>query len=73
MGNTVHESKALTALTTSVKTAQNVSANGYAIWVYYQGQMVARGVGYTMGNDRKTINLLFTPIEGTFLDIIYIR
>jgi gas vesicle protein len=73
MGMPVHESKSLTSSTTSVQTNQKVSAKGYAIWIYYQGQMVARGVGYTMSNDNRTINLSFTPTDGTFLDIIYIR
>lgn len=73
MGNTQHESKAVTSATTSVKTAYAVAANGFAVWIYYQGQMVARGVGYTMANDRRTINLLFTPDDSTYVDIIYIR
>jgi hypothetical protein len=73
MGNTQHESKELTTLTAAVMTSYPISANGYAIWIYYQGQALTRGTGYSIGNDRKTINLLFTPVEGTYLDIIYIR
>ena len=73
MGNTQHESKSVDSTSTSVKTTYSISANGYALWVYYQGQMVARGVGYTVANDKKTINLLFTPVDGTFIDVIYIR
>lgn len=73
MGNTQHESKAISSATTSVTTSYPISANGYALWAYYQGQMIARGVGYTVSTDRKTINLLFTPIDNTYIDLIYIR
>lgn len=73
MGNTQHESKAISSATTSVVTSYPISANGFALWAYYQGQMIARGVGYTVSTDRKTINLLFTPIDNTYIDLIYIR
>ena len=74
MGNTQHESKSVSSATTSVTTTYKIAAKGYAIMgVYYQGQMVARGVGYTVSSNRKTINLLFTPVDGTFIDLIYIR
>jgi hypothetical protein len=73
MGNTQHETKSVGATTTSVVTNYKISGNGYAIWVYYQGQAVIRGEGYTIGSDRKTINLNFTPIDNSFVDVIYIR
>lgn len=71
MGTPVHESLPLTAATTTVTTSARIAASGYALWVFYQGQMVARGVGYTVSG--QTITLLFTPVEGTFLDIMFIR
>lgn len=71
MGTPVHESHSLTTVTTYVDTTSNIAASGYALWVYYQGQMVARGVGYTVSGKR--ITLLFTPENGTYLDIMYIR
>lgn len=71
MGLPVHESLPLTSATTSVSTSARIAANGYALWVFYQGQMVARGVGYTVSG--QTISLLFTPVDGTYLDIMFIR
>lgn len=70
MGNVQHESKIVTPSTTSVNTTYTVAGCGYAIWTYYQGQLIMRGVHYTVSG--KTINLLFTPEDGT-LDIIYFR
>jgi len=71
MGTPVHESLPLTSATTTVSTSTRIAANGFALWVFYQGQMVARGVGYTVSG--QTITLLFTPVDGTYLDIMYIR
>lgn len=73
MGNVQHESKLLTSATTSVATTVPISGNGYAIWAYYQGQLLVRGVGYTVSSDRRTLNLLFTPVNGTYVDLIYVR
>jgi hypothetical protein len=71
MGNVEHQSAALTSATTYVDLTNNVACKGYAIWVYYQGQMLARGTGYTISGRR--ITLLFTPENTTYLDVIYIR
>ena len=71
MGNIQHETKPLTAGTTSVNTSYAVAGGGYAIWAYYQGQLVMRGTHYTVSG--KTITLLFTPEDGASLDIIYHR
>lgn len=74
MGNTVHKSFNLTSATTSVVLDSAIAAGGYAIMgAYYEGGFVARGVGYTVGGDRKTIALLFTPEDGTHLDVVYVR
>ena len=71
-GNTQHEQFALTAGTTSVTLAYNVAMGGYGIMgAYVQGQFLARGTHYTVSG--KTITLLFTPDNGTTLDIVYTR
>lgn len=71
MGNVQHESKIVTPSTTSVNTTYTVAGGGYAIWAYYQGQLIMRGVHYTVSG--KTINLLFTPEDNTTIDVIYHR
>lgn len=71
MGNVQHETKAVSSATTTVTTTYTVSGGGYAIWAYYQGQLIMRGTHYTVSG--KTITLLFTPQDSTFIDIIYIR
>lgn len=73
MGNIVHQSTNVSSATTTVTTAKKIAGSGYALWVYYQGQLIARGVGYTVGADFKTLTLLFTPQDSTAIDIIYIR
>lgn len=70
-GNVQHETKAVNSGTTSVTTSYNVGGGGYAIWAYYQGQLVMRGTHYTVSG--KTVTLLFTPQDNTYIDIIYIR
>lgn len=71
MGLPVHQSFALTSATTEVTVSQGIAANGLALFVYFQGQMVAKGVGYTVSG--KTISLDFSPENGTYLDVIYFR
>lgn len=71
MGNVQHETKAVSSATTSVNTTYNIGGGGYALWAYYQGQLIMRGVHYTVSG--KTISLLFTPDDNTNIDIIYIR
>lgn len=71
MGNIQHESKAVSSATTSVNTTYTIGGNGFAIWAYYQGQLIMRGEHYTVSG--KTISLLFTPEDNTNLDVIYIR
>ena len=71
MGNLQHESKSVSSGTTSVNTTYTVAGGGYAIWAYYQGQLIMRGVHYTVSG--KTITLLFTPEDNTTIDVIYHR
>ncbi len=72
VGTTQHEQFALTAGTTSVTLAYNVAMGGYGIMgAYVQGQFIARGTHYTVSG--KTISLLFTPDNGTTMDVVYTR
>ena len=74
MGNVQHETKQLTALSTTVTTSFPISGGGYAIMgAYYQSALIMRGEHYTVGGDRKTLTLLFTPEDNTKIDIIYVR
>ena len=70
-GNRQHETKNLTSSTITVTTIYNIAGGGFDILCFYQGQQVQRGVGYTVSG--KTITLLFTPVDSTFLDIVYTR
>ena len=73
LGNIQHESKSVTSASTTVSTNSKIAGSGYAIWAYYQGQLIMRGVHYTVGTDQKTLTLLFTPQDSTTIDIIYVR
>jgi len=73
MGNFQHETKSVSSGSTSVITTYPVSGNGFAIWGFYQGQNIVRGTHYSVGGDNKTLTLLFTPVDSTFIDLIYIR
>ena len=73
MGNVQHESKSVSSSTTSVSTSFAIGGNGYAVWGFYQGQMIVRGTHYTVNSDRKTLPLLFTPQDSTTIDFIYVR
>lgn len=72
MGNTIHESISVNASSTYIETSNNIAANGFAIWAYYQGELIARGSAYNMIGPRR-LNLLFTPENNTVIDVIYIR
>ena len=73
MGNVVHEEKAVTSATTTVQTASKIAGNGYALWLYYNGQLLTRGKQYTVGSDQKTITFTFTLDDSSTVDIIYHR
>jgi hypothetical protein len=61
----------VSSATTTVTLDNRVASNGKAIWLNYQGQQQAYGVHFTVSG--KVVTLLFTPSNGTFIDIIYIR
>lgn len=73
MGNVLHEAFSLTGATSSVTLSSDVATSGFAIWVYFNGQAVSRNdsAGYSISGNVITLN--FTPDNGTFLDVIYIR
>jgi hypothetical protein len=71
MGNVQHETKAISAGTTSVNLTYAVAAGGRAAWLYYQGQFLVYGTHYTIAGS--TVTLSFDKVNGTFLDITYIR
>lgn len=73
MGNVQHETKSVSSGTTSVQTSYPIAGGGYAIWAYYQGQLIMRGTHYTVGTDKRTLSLTFTPDDSTSIDIIYLR
>jgi len=71
MGNWIHESTAISSLTTTVLLSYEPAAGGSAILVRYQGVLLAHGVQYTISG--KVITLNFTPTDGTYLDVTYVR
>lgn len=73
MGNVTHQHTSVSSATTTVSTTSKIGGGGFALWVFYNGQMIARGTDYTVGGDLKTLTLLFTPQDSTVLDIIYMR
>lgn len=74
MGNIQHETKDVSSATTTITTNYAISQNGYGIiGAYYQGQLIMRGEHYTVGGDRKTLTLVFTPQDSTKIDIVYVR
>lgn len=73
MGNITHQHTAVSSATTTVTTTSKISGGGFAIWAFYNGQMIARGTDYTVGTDFKTLTLTFTPQDSTVMDIVYIR
>jgi hypothetical protein len=71
MGNTQHETYPLSASSTTITLNHSPANNGRAIWFHYQGQYQVYGTHYTVSG--RTITLLFTPTDGTYADILYIR
>lgn len=71
MGNVQHETKPVSSGTTNVSTTYPVAADGRAAWLYYQGQFLVYGTHYTIAGS--TITLTFDKVDGTFIDITYIR
>jgi len=71
MGNVNNESFSVDSSTTTVTLSDNVASSSSAILVFYQGQMLPRDESYTISG--KTIALLFTPQDNTFIDVWYVR
>lgn len=71
MGNTQHETYPLSASSTSITLNYSPANDGRAIWFHYQGQYMVYGTHYTVSG--RTVTLLFTPTDGTYADILYIR
>lgn len=74
MGQTQHETKNVSSATTTITTDYPISGGGYGIMgAYYQSAFIVRGEHYTVGGDRKTLTLLFTPEDNTKIDLVYVR
>lgn len=74
MGQVQHETKNVSSATTQISTNYNIAQSGYGIMgAYYQGQLIMRGEHYTVGGDRRTLTLAFTPQDSTKIDIVYVR
>lgn len=73
MGNVVHKHSSISSATTTITLDSKIAGGGFAIWAFYNGQMVARGTDYTVGADFKTLTLSFTPSDSTVFDVVYIR
>ena len=71
MGNITHQTFSGNGSTTEFTLNSKVAAGGNAIWAYYQGQFLVLGTGYTLSE--KTLTALFTPENGTFIDVVYVR
>ena len=71
MGNVTHKTFSVSSATTSSSLDYKVAANGNAIWVRYQGQMLVKDTHYTINGP--TITWLETFNDNTFVDVTYIR
>lgn len=73
MGNVTHENTSTSSATTTVTTVYKIAANGNALWLYYNGQLLMKGTHYTVGSDQKTITFLITLDDSTNVSVVYIR
>lgn len=64
-----HESFSMNGATTSVSLQRGIGAQGTAVMVRYQGQMLDLGDQYTV--DGNQIALQFTPANGTTISVTY--
>lgn len=71
MGNWVHEVFNTSSATTTISVVNKVAANGSAILVRYQGQLLAHGVQYTISD--RTISFTFTLQDSTYVEVTYVR
>lgn len=73
MGSVQHQATSTSSATTTVSTSHRIAGKGFALWVYYNGALLSRGVQYTVGTDLKTITFTFTLDDSSTVDVIYIR
>lgn len=71
MGNIVTQSFSVNSSTTALTLSSRVASNGRAIWLNYQGQQQAYGTHFTVSGN--IVPLLFTPDDGTYIDVLFIR
>jgi hypothetical protein len=71
MGNTQHETYPVSSGTTTITLNYPPANGGRAVWFHYQGQYMVYGTHYTVSG--RTVTLLFTPVDGSYADILYIR
>lgn len=67
----LHEVHTVTSATTTLSLAQAVSAEGTAIFVRYQGQMLDLDEHYTVNGNRVTFSNDITFIDNTLISITY--
>jgi hypothetical protein len=67
----LHETHTVNSGTTSVQLSQGVSAEGTAIFVRYQGQMLDLGEHYTVSGNRVTFDNDIEFVDGTTISITY--
>lgn len=73
MGNVINQSFNVSSATTTITLSDRVAANGNALWAYYEGALIVKNTGFTIGSDRKTVTLLFVPEDGTHIDVLFVR
>lgn len=71
LGLPVSQSFTGNGVLTSFTLSSRVSANGKAIWVYYNGQWLVNNTHYTVSGS--TLSLTFTPEADTTVDVLFIR
>ena len=71
MGNWVHQQFSTSSSTTSITLSSNVAANGTALLLRYQGQVLFHGSQYTVSG--RVITFTFTLDNSTTVDATYVR
>ena len=71
MGNWTHQSFSTSSATTTITLDNDVAANGNAILVRYQGQLLFHNSQYTISG--RVITFTFTLDDSTTVDCTYVR
>lgn len=71
MGNPQHETHNVNSSSTVITLTYSPAAAGRAIWMYYQGQHLVYGTDFTV--NERSVALLFTPVDNTYVDVTYLR